>query len=111
MSSTLFRDYEYYTFKKYIKKGNLAFFIARHPELDKYVFIGFLYMKDKPGRRTKHVKKFYYFRAIKEKSIRFPLNEKKTIVFDRKFTEKLPPWVYAGKSVGGQLKNIVKRAG
>jgi len=89
-SSYLFSEYKYYTFKKYIKKGACAFFIAKNPNVDnKYTLIGFLYMKGKIGQRTKHSKRYHYFWADKKKSILFPLN-RNTIVFEEDFTENLP---------------------
>lgn len=94
-SSWLFEDYKYATRKGAIKKGRLAFFIAKNPNLHgKYYFVGVLCMKGpsytKSGRPEKGWgKNLFYFNADKGKSIRFPSSRSKAITLDSVFGKRL----------------------
>jgi hypothetical protein len=87
-SSTLFKDYWYATSRNAIKKGRLAFFVAKNPHLNyNYYMVGFLYMKsDKPTNHMKWGKMWVYgFDGDKDKSIKFPRTGNNVIRLDRKF--------------------------
>jgi len=91
-SSYLFKNYEYATSKKAIKKKRLVFFIARNPNINnQYYVCGFLYMvSDKPGIKTKWGKEtVYYFEGSKKKSVRLPGRGNSLVKFDKALVSKL----------------------
>jgi hypothetical protein len=88
-SSYLFKDFEYATRKSAIKKGRLAFFIAKNPNLkNEYYIVGFLFMKS--GRRGRRAwgKTLYLFLGDRKKSIKFPSSGNKVIRLDKSLKKK-----------------------
>jgi len=94
-SAYLFKDYEYATSRRAIKKRRLAFFIAKNPNIDsQYYVCGFLYMmSDKPkydkpdwwGRQ-----RVYFFQGSRNKSVKLPDRGKNIVKFNRALVSKLP---------------------
>jgi len=92
-SAYIFKDYEYATSRRAIKKRRLAFFIARNPNINnQYYVCGFLYtISDKPGRKRRWGKEIvYYFEGSKEKSVRLPGRGNNIVKFDKALVTKLP---------------------
>ncbi len=93
MSATLFRDYKYYTSRKGIKKGRLAFFIARNPFIDnEFYLVGFFTIKT-PNPRQKYKRKrrtYYVFEGAKDQSVKLPYYGESLTKFDADLVRQLP---------------------
>ena len=92
MSATLFRDYRYYSSRKAIKQGRLAFFVARNPFIDnQFYLLGFFTIKtDVPKQKYKRKKRTYYiFEGIEEQSVRLPYYGEKLTRFDAELVRRL----------------------
>jgi hypothetical protein len=92
MSATLFRDLKYYTSRKAIKPGRLAFFIARNPFIDnEFYLVGFFTIKTAdPKEKYKRKRKTYYiFEGLKEQSIRLPYYGAELTKFDAGLVRRL----------------------
>ena len=93
MSAVLFRDYRYFTSRKGIKKGRLAFFIARNPSIDNEQYlVGFFTIKtDEPKHKYRRKGRTYYlFEGIREQSVKLPYYGPTLTKFDAELVKQLP---------------------
>jgi len=95
-SSVLFRNYEYATSWKAIKKGRIAFFIASNPNIGgEYYVVGFLLMasNEPTGNGYWGKQKVYYFNGDPNLSAQFPRKGKNVAIFDRNLTRNLNDFI------------------
>jgi hypothetical protein len=93
MSAVLFRDHKYYTSRKAIKKGRLAFFIAKNPFIEnEFYLVGFFTIKTaEPEQKYKRRGRTYYiFEGIREQSVRLPYYGPNLTKFDADLVRELP---------------------